>query len=463
MSTRWLLPELAWTPAGLLRGAAVGIEGDQIVDVRAADAVPAEATRTPLARRLLLPGFVNVHSHAFQRAFRAQTEFLRAGREHEDFWSWRQQMYAHALSHSPESVYASARRLYEELRAGGFTSVGEFHYLHHAPDGSPYAPPTRLADAVIQAAVDAGLRICALMTLYHTGDVGRPALPEQRRFLWPAVTPWLEAVEAVQARWRAEPLVSVGLAPHSIRAVPVAWLREIADWNQRAGLPVHMHVCEQPAEVRASVAALGMAPIQVIENTGLLNERFTGVHGTWLEPEDAARLGRAGARICACPSTEANLGDGFLPARALLEAGVRLCVGTDSHILTSPLEELRLIENHERLQRGRRNVLAPWLHRAAVEAPPGTWREEAPEGLLRAAPGLLEIGAGNGADALGLRAGRIEAGALADLVAVDLDDLALRDVAAPWLPEALVFSAGPRCVREVFVGGKLSAGAEPGT
>ncbi len=408
-----------------------------------------------MPRSLLLPGLVNAHSHAFQRSFRGQTEFVRVGHETEDFWSWRTQMYQRALTMSPEAVYDCALSLYQEMVTAGYTSVGEFHYLHHRPDGSMYEDPARMSHAVIQAALDAGLRVCLLLVLYHSSAIGQPSHADQRRFVWPDVTSWLKMVEAVSSRWGSEPRVSVGLAPHSIRAVPMDWLAQIADWNKNAKLPVHMHVCEQVAEVEASQRALGMAPLEAVDSIGLLDEHFVGIHATHLQAEDPARLANAGARVCACPSTEANLGDGFLPALALAEAGVPVCIGSDSHALVAPFEELRMIENHERLQRQRRNVLATVLgSQMRCAALPGLPVLSGEEGILRAAPGLLDMGTLHGADALGLHAGRLAPGALADMVEVKVDSYALRGTPEAWLPEALVLAADRASVGRVWVHGQ---------
>lgn len=443
---RWLLPSLTWVERRFQPDLAVGL-GDhgEIAAVCSADELPADADCERLDDLALLPGFVNAHSHAFQRAFRGQTEFLHVDRAEEDFWSWRQQMYGVAMTLTPESIYDVASALYAEARAAGFTAVGEFHYVHHRPDGTPYDPSTRLADAVIQAALDAGLRITLLSALYHTGGVAQPASPNQRRFIAASLDDYLAQTEALMHRWASHPRVNVGLAPHSIRAVPFEWLSALADWNRAHKLPVHMHLCEQPAEVAASHAHFGAAPVEVVANAGLLGPGFVAVHATHLAPQDPARLSDAGASVCACPTTEANLGDGFLPAEALLGAGVPLCIGTDSHAVVNPFEELRLIENNARLQRRRRNVLA-----SLMPADPSEPTRR------RVAPGLLDVGTVHGADALGVEAGVIAPGRLADLVAVDLRDPSLRGVPPQWLPEALVFSADTRCVRRTWVHGESS-------
>lgn len=441
---RWLLPTLTWVERRFQPRLAVGLgEHGLIAAVCPVDDLPDDVECERLEQLALLPGFVNAHSHAFQRAFRGQTEFLHVARAEEDFWSWRQQMYGVAMTLTPDSMYDVASALYAEARAAGFTAVGEFHYVHHQPDGTPYEPSTRLADAVIQAALDAGLRISLLSALYHTGGVAQPAQANQRRFIAASLDDFLAQTEALLRTWADHPRVNIGLAPHSIRAVPFEWLCALADWNRAHRLPVHMHLCEQPAEVAAAQAHFGAGPVEVVARTGLLGPGFVAIHATHLGDEDPARLAGAGAGVCACPTTEANLGDGFLPAEALLSAGVSLCIGTDSHAVVNPFEELRLIENNARLQRRRRNVLASLM-------PPDS---DDPT-RRRVAPGLLDVGTTHGAEALSLSSGVIAPGRLADLVAVDLSDPALRGVPPQWLPEALVFSADTRCVRRSWVHGE---------
>lgn len=438
---RFFLPECLLNAHEAQKEIAVGVREGRITRLLSFADIPAEADRVELPGQVLTPGFVNAHSHAFQRSFRGQTEYLSVGRASEDFWSWRTLMYQRALSLSPEDAYRIAHRLYLEMARAGYTTVGEFHYLHHAPDGSRYEDSTEMAQAVVRAARDAGLRISLLMVLYHSGGIQKPELPEQRRFTSRSLDEFLNMVDALQSRYQAEDCVTIGVAPHSIRAVPLPWLQELSAWNARHRLPLHMHVCEQPAEVEASKQILGAAPLEVLENVGILSPEFVGVHATHLEEADFQRLARHGAQVCACPSTEANLGDGFLPGKELLEAGVGLSIGSDSHILVSPLEELRMMENHERLRRGRRNVLAQVLDSNAADK-------------MRQAPGLLSVGSQGGARALGLEAGCWASGAQADFVGFHLDHPSLWDCPPEWLPEALVFSAGPGAVRSVYVGGE---------
>ncbi|MEO1270211.1 MAG: formimidoylglutamate deiminase [Myxococcota bacterium] len=442
MSLRWLQPEFLWTSQGDMvtdMALAINREG-HITDIVPAPTLDDSTQIRYLPQQIVLPGFVNAHSHAFQRAMRGATEHLQPGHEADDFWSWREQMYQSALTLTPDALYTIATDLYHEMLAAGYTTVGEFHYLHHSTDGSLYHPPEHLAQVMIQAALDAGIRIVLLLVLYQTGGIGQPPSPRQHRFIVPDLASYLSMVEALMHTHSSNPKVHIGLAPHSIRAVPMATLAQLADWNRSHGLPVHMHVCEQRSEVEQAQTRLGLPPIEAIAQAGLLDDHFVGIHATHLAPDDPRRLSDSGARVCACPTTEANLGDGFLPAHTLMSAGIPIAIGSDSHIVVNPMEELRMIENNERLQRQQRNVLAGLMQ---PPSQPG-----------RIAPGLLQSGTQHGADALGLATGRMEVGAMADLVALDRNDPTLKGVAVSHLPEAIVFSAGPRCVSEVWVAGQ---------
>lgn len=443
LTSTWLLPGAVWTPSGgLRRGLALGVDADG--NITALTEAPPEdgVTRVHAPHRVLIAGMVNAHSHAFQRALRGTTEHLNPDHPGDDFWTWRDRMYRLALQLSPDDAYRIAAGLYREMLAAGYTSVGEFHYLHHRPDGQPYAPPERMAEALFEAASEAGIRLTLLATLYVSGDIHTPPSPQQRRFTHASFDAYVGLVEALRHRVRDNPLLSVGLAPHSIRAVPLDVLTELRDWNASAQLPVHMHVCEQPAEVARSKARLGAAPLELLDARGLLNPRFVGIHATHLEPGDPERLARAGARVCACPTTEANLGDGILPALDLFKAGVPVAIGSDSHITVNPFEEMRLIEHTARLKHQARNVLAGLMQ------PPGGPRPYA------VAPGLMRCGSEHGARALGTPAGALAPGAPADLLLIDPDDLALLDVPDEAWVDALVFSAGPRCLHEVYVQGR---------
>ncbi len=300
-----------------------------------------------------LPALATAHSHAFQRALRGDTQ--RPGPAGtDDFWSWRTAMYRLADALTPESIHAISLVAYRELFASGVRTVGEFHYVHHQPGGAPYAQRTLLAEAVIAAAKDAGLRIALLRVIYHRAGAGRPPEGAQRRFSDRDLDSALADIDDLRSRYQGDPAVRIGVAPHSVRAVPPDWLREIADFARSRALPIHMHVAEQPAEIRACLEETGRRPVELLADHGVLGARFVAVHATHLAPHEPALLGEAGAFVCLCPTTERDLGDGLPDVAALQAAKVRLCVGIDSHVITHPLEDLRAIDLDERLRTGRR-------------------------------------------------------------------------------------------------------------
>lgn len=417
-----------------------------------------------LAGRALLPGFVNAHSHAFQRLIRGRTQWRHASEAQADFWSWRESMYAAALALSPEDVFAVSRFCFLEMLRAGYTAVGEFHYLHRGPEGRRYADPNELGKRVIAAAESVGIRIALLRVCYATGGIGQPLGPEQRRFATPDLDDYFHDTELLLDAFTApmptdaanggpddgwagptaggpvdtHPLVTVGVAPHSVRAVPRDWLGRLHDWAAEHDVACHIHASEQPGEVDACRSSYGLRPIELLDEERALSDRLAVVHATHSTDEEAALLGDAGATVCACPTTERDLGDGFLPAGELLDAGAAIALGSDSHTVIDPFEEMRLVEYHERLRRRRRVVLA---------VPDGPDRVEV-------APLLMELGTAAGAAALRLDAGRLAPGMLADMVAVDLEHRAL----AGWTPETLAplltLSCSPDVVSDVWVGGE---------
>lgn len=300
-----------------------------------------------------LPALATAHSHAFQRALRGDTQ--RPGPAGtDDFWSWRTAMYRLADSLTPESIRAISLVAYRELFAAGVRTVGEFHYVHHQPGGAPYAQRTLLADAVIAAAKEAGLRIALLRVIYQRAGAGRPPEGAQRRFSDDNLDSALADIDDLRSRYQADPAVRIGVAPHSVRAVPPAFLAEIAGYATSHRLPIHMHVAEQPAEISACLAETGRRPVELLADSGVLGPRFVAVHATHLAPHEPALLGGARAFVCLCPTTERDLGDGLPDVGALQAAGARLSVGIDSHVITHPLEDLRAIDLDERLRTGRR-------------------------------------------------------------------------------------------------------------
>jgi len=306
--------------------------------------------------RFFLPALATAHSHAFQRAMRGDAQ--RPGPSGtDDFWSWRTSMYALADTLTPESIHAIARVAYRELYRAGVRTVGEFHYVHHQPGGAPYEDRVVLADQVIRAAKAEGIRIALLRVVYHRAGAGRPPEGAQRRFSDPDLDHALADVETLAARWAQDPDVRIGVAPHSVRAVPPDWLGPIAAFAEKRNLMVHAHVAEQPAEIAASLSETGKRPVELLAERGVLSSRFVAVHATHLAPHEARLLGEAGAFVCLCPTTERDLGDGLPDVTALVGAGVRLCMGIDSHVMTAPLEDLRCVDLGERLRTGKRVTL----------------------------------------------------------------------------------------------------------
>jgi formimidoylglutamate deiminase len=279
------------------------------------------------ARTLSLPGFVDAHCHAFQRALRGRS----AG---SDFWAWRELMLAEAERQTVTSIREEYTLVYGELRRAGYTAVGEFHYLGFDE-----------ALAAVDAARDAEIEIVVLLAAYARGGLAR--------FRQPMVSDYLAQVDELRGRG-----IRVGAAPHSVRACPTDWLEEIGEYAATHELPLHVHADEQPREIEECLAEYGMRPIELLERTGCLTARTTVIHATHANGDELDRLARAGARICACPTTEANLGDGFLPVERVCTRGIGICIGSDSNVRIDPLEELRELEGIARRQSGRRNVLS---------------------------------------------------------------------------------------------------------
>jgi len=430
-----LVPDIVLDATGVHRDLAVLVDpGDGTIEglIGAAHA-PADAIY--LSRTALAPGFVNVHSHSFQRDLRGLVERVSHLAPEDDFWTWREAMYAAAGSLDPDRIGDVARRCFTQMRDAGYTAVGEFHYVHHQPDGTPYARPNALAEAVCEAAEDVGIRIVLLLTAYERGGFDRPPDPGQRRFCDPTVEAYLARLEALQL-WAADrPLVTVGAAPHSVRAVSETWLSRIAEHCADHDLVLHLHAGEQPREIAETLAATGLRPVQLIERAGALTHHTTIVHGTHCDDAEIALLAERGASVCACPTTEGNLGDGYVPVRRLREAGVAVCVGSDSNTILDPLAELRELEHVARRTAERRNVLVA-------------------DGDGGPAPYLLSCGWANGARALGLPTPVIEADAPADLIAIDLDHAEIAGVADEHLAAAVVMAGSAALVTRTWVAGR---------
>ena len=308
-------------------------------------------TATPRGWRL--PGIANLHSHAFQRAMAGMAE--RQTDPNDSFWTWRETMYAMAERFTPELLHAVASQLYVEMLEAGYTSVCEFHYIHHGPDGQAYAPASAMSDALIAAARDTGIRLALLPVLYMTGGFDGRALSERQRRFGHAVDDYLRLFESLHAR--QDNMLRVGCALHSLRAVPADAMRDVL-----AALPddarIHIHIAEQVPEVEECIAVRGARPVQWLLDNAAVDARWTLVHATHLDAAEVQGIAGTGATVAICTTTEANLGDGLFPLRAYLDAGGRWGVGSDSHISVDPVEELRWLEYGQRLVGRRRNIAA---------------------------------------------------------------------------------------------------------
>jgi formimidoylglutamate deiminase len=432
-----LSPDLIYRDGSFQAGLAIeySVGSGSIVRIIPTDQAGADAVR--LRGRALLPGFVNAHSHAFQRLIRGRTQWRRGGDWEEDFWSWREAMYAAALGIGPDDVFAVARHCFMEMLLAGYTTVGEFHYLHRDSAGARYANANELAERVIEAAEDVGIRIRLLDVAYASGGIGEPLRPEQRRFATPVLERYLADVDVLAGEVAGRPLVTVGVAPHSIRAVPADWLAPLHAFACERHMPFHIHASEQRAEVTACEAAYGRRPVELLADRGVLDARSTVVHATHVTEHEVSLLGAGGATICACPTTERDLGDGFLEAEALLSQGATIALGSDSQTVIDPLEEMRLVEYHERLRKMRRVILAGRQPRTRVDV----------------APTLLAMATAAGARSLHIAAGALEPGSVADFVAVDLDHPAFAGWTADSLGALLALCAPPDVITDVWVGG----------
>jgi formimidoylglutamate deiminase len=373
-----------------------------------------------------LPGLPNLHSHAFQRAMAGLAE--RQSDPQDSFWTWRELMYRFAGRVDPESQYAIATQLYAEMLEAGYTSVCEFHYLHHAPDGRPYADPAAMSQSLIAAARDTGIRLTLLPVLYMSGGFdGRPLGERQRRF-GHSLEAYLSLLQALRAL--ESPMLKVGVAFHSLRAVPPPAMAAVLDSVGDAAMPIHIHVAEQVGEVQDCLALRGVRPVEWLLANAPVDARWTLVHATHLEPAEVQGIARRGATVAICPSTEANLGDGLFPLRDYLQAGGHWGIGSDSHVSVSPVEELRWLEYGQRLVTRRRNI--------AVSA------DQPSTGALLYAQAL----------AGGLRACGQGPDAAADTIVVDGQAPALAGARPGDLLDRVVFAGNRPLLRETHVAGQ---------
>ena len=383
--------------------------------------------------RALLPGFVNTHSHSFQRLIRGKSESrITSG---DDFWSWRGTMYHAASQLSPQDVYDVARMAFLEMAYAGTTTVGEFHYLHNAPDGTPYEDPNTLAREVIAAARSVGLRIVLLRSAYLRSGFELPPDPGQTRFFEPTRA-FLDNIGPLMRENPNGSQVGFGVAPHSIRAVPLNDLKEIVEWSRAKKLPLHMHVSEQVAENAACVREYGLTPLELLDREQILSPDFTAVHAIHITPAEINMLAEANATICACPTSERNLGDGIFPADHAMAAGIRIALGSDSQAQIDPLEDARDLDYHLRLQQQKRAIL------------------DRPEGKSLSAS-LFECATIHGARSLGVPGGDLKPGDFADFFTIDLNDLSIAGHSGEDLLPIIVFSLNRSAIRDVVVNGKM--------
>jgi formiminoglutamate deiminase len=357
MLTR-LFTRSALLPAGPANDVLVSLDGGRVAAVEAGAAAPPDAQWLP---GVLLPGFANAHSHAFHRALRGRTH-LGGG----TFWTWRQAMYAVAARLDPDRYLALARAVYAEMALAGISSVGEFHYLHHAPGGQRYSDPNAMGHALAQAAAEAGIRLTLLDTCYLAGSLdatGHQPLDElQQRFSDGSVEAWHDRLSSLAPR----PGLVAGAAIHSVRAVPRRELAQAA--AAAADRTLHVHLSEQPAENEAALACYGLTPTGLLAEAGALTPRTTVVHATHLTGADVKTLGRAQVTACLCPTTEQDLADGIGPAWALADAGAALSLGSDQNATVDLIGEARALEMGERLASGRRGRFSPAQLLAAATA-----------------------------------------------------------------------------------------------
>lgn len=373
--------------------------------------------------RFILPAIANSHSHAFQRAMAGLTE--RRSQSDDSFWSWREQMYRFAGRITPDQLYAIAAQLYSEMLEGGYTHVCEFHYLHHRPDGRPYADPGEMSQAIIRAAEDAGIGLTLLPVLYQTGGFdGRPLHAGQKRF-GHSTENYLRLLN--QLRRQESHLLKVGVALHSLRAVPVDTLNALLPQLAGQDLPIHIHIAEQMAEVRECEAHRGARPVQWLLDNVSVDEHWTLVHATHLHASELKALARSKAVVSICPTTEANLGDGFFALPEFIKLKGRYAIGSDSNISVSVSEELRWLEYGQRLKHQQRNL-------AASDKQPGVGRY------------LLDSVAKGGWQAAGVPKRN-------DAIVLDSDVPAMFGASPEDMAERFVFAGNRPMIKEVSTGG----------
>jgi formimidoylglutamate deiminase len=427
---RTLFFTVALLPHGWASDVVVSLDAaGAIANVETGAVCPADAERLA---GIAVPGIPNLHSHAHQRAIAGRAE--RSGDGLDSFWTWRETMYGAVVRMTPDDFQAVAAQLYVEMAKAGYTAVAEFHYLHHDADGRVFADPAEMSHRVILAAREAGLSVTLLPVLYAAKGFGggRPG-EGQRRFVMAG-----EAFQSLMAGLRRTygdaSDVRLGVAPHSLRAVPPALLAELLTDHPTG--PIHLHIAEQRQEVEDCLAHTSRRPIDWLFDHHHVDDRWCLVHATHGTPHEIARIAASGAVVGLCPTTEANLGDGIFPGELLLAGGGRFGVGSDSHVSVSPVEELRWLEYTQRLTAHRRTVLAGGPHRSTARS-------------------LLDAAWEGGARACGMAAGRIAPGQRADLIVLDGDHPLLAGRSGDDLLDSWIFAGNAGLVRDVVVGGRI--------
>ncbi len=405
----------------------VGLKG-QIEAVGFSELMPTVCLRD----RAILPGMINAHSHAFQRGLRGRGETFGQGAG--SFWSWREAMYGLVDRMDEEAIYALSKQAFGEMLAAGITTVGEFHYLHHDERCEGYA----FDEIVLKAAADAGIRIVLLNAYYAAGVIGEPLEGAQRRFGSPSLDAFWLQMDRLETRIDRQ-TQSLGVVAHSIRAADIEDIRALHEEAQRRRLVFHIHVEEQRKEIKDCVAHYDRRPMQLLNERLEIDDRFTAVHCTHTDPSDMTEYLQAGGNVCICPLTEANLGDGIADVPEILEHNGRICLGTDSNARISFIEEMRWSEYVQRLGRERRGVCT--------------------DDSGSCASALWTFATTNGAHALGIKAGRVEAGYAADFVAIDLNHPSLAGWTEDTLLDALVFGSSNEAIAATCVNGKWTESA----
>ena len=440
--TKHYFAEQAWIQGAWARDVLLSIDANgQWSDV-CVNAKPLENVGATVLTGPVLPGLVNAHSHAFQRAIVGLTERKSsAGASSiaiasDDFWSWRDRMYSAALRISPEQLESIATMLYGELLAAGYTHVCEFHYLHNDTKGKSYANPLEMSLALVRAAQRVGMGLTLLPTLYMRSGFGASGLREdQRRF---ATTPdsIVKMVEGIQRNAANSPLINVGIAIHSLRAVGQAAVQEIANYTKQHALPVHIHIAEQTQEIDDCIAHTGLRPVEWLHEHVTLDSRWNLVHATHVTAHESKAIQSQDASIVICPSTEANLGDGVFDYSGYAQIGGKWSIGSDSHVTRSWAEELRLLEYSQRLTQRKRNVAPQASHE------------------LNTAAVLFESALSGGRAATSQNLGGIAIGNRADFQVLNTDASALLGIPSDYMLDAFVFSSPNEKLKEVFVAGE---------